>query len=188
MQGIIEMGRYALRITALFILLASAFGCARSTRSIEPVRGFDVHRYSGKWYEIARFPHSFEKGLTHVTAEYGLEKNGTISVLNKGYDPQKQKWKSARASARFSGPKDMGLLSVTFFKPFSAPYKIIHLDKESYQYALLTSSSYKYLWILSRAPTMKRETLDSLIQKATSYGFDVTKLLLVEQGKNSEKD
>jgi len=156
-------------------------GCSQSTRALPPVSGFDAARYAGTWYEIARFPHRFERGLIYVTAEYAIKDDNSIGIVNKGYDPVRRKWKRARARARFPGKRDIGLLKVTFFRPFSAPYKVFHLDKERYAYALVTSGSYDYLWILSRTPHMEQGTLDSLIDIAAKAGFDVSKLEMVEQ-------
>jgi apolipoprotein D and lipocalin family protein len=94
-------------------------GCAgTSTKNLTPVSGFDAGRYAGSWYEIARFPHVFERGLTDVTAEYTAQADGSIRVVNRGYDPAKGKWRSATARAVFAGARDTGLLCVTFFWPF----------------------------------------------------------------------
>lgn len=170
-----------MRIIGLTALLAFFSGCVSSTRNIPAVTGFDVNKYTGRWYEIARFPHSFERGLTRVTAEYSLNEDDSVSVLNRGYKPEKEAFQSAKARAVFSGPSDVGLLSVTFFWPFSGAYKIFHLDKENYKWALVTSNTTNYLWILARTPTLEKETLDALIKKAADTGFDTSRLVMVEQ-------
>jgi apolipoprotein D and lipocalin family protein len=154
-------------------------GCAQSTRHIPAVKGFDVTRYIGTWYEIARLPHSFEKGLTHVTAEYALLPDGRISVLNKGYEPEKGEWKTARAKARLV-QQGRGELRVTFFWPFSAAYRVIALDKD-YEHAMVTSGTMKYFWVLSRTPEMDPKVLDDLLRRAKSYGFDLGRVIRVDQ-------
>ena len=93
-------------------------GCTRVPAGLRPVTGFDSQRYLGKWYEIARLDHSFERGLTNVTAEYAVRPDGSISVVNRGYSPRAGKWRQVRGVARFRGDKTVGSLSVCFFWPF----------------------------------------------------------------------
>ena len=156
-------------------------GCARSTKHIPAVAPFEIDHYIGTWYEIARLPHSFEKGLTHVTAEYRMGSGETILVVNKGYDAEKGRWKTSRAKARLASEDNRGELKVTFFWPFSARYRVIALDQEDYQYAVVTSSIMSYFWVLSRSPEMDAQLLEDLLTNARGYGFDLTELIMVDQ-------
>jgi apolipoprotein D and lipocalin family protein len=146
------------------------------------VKHVDINRYLGKWYEIARFPHSFEKNLVGVTATYALRGDGKISVLNQGFKKTlKGPLKQARGKAKIPDPDEPGRLKVSFFLFFYADYYILELDEDNYQYALVGSSSDKYLWILGRTPVMTEETYEMLIAKAGDRGYDTSKLITVEQ-------
>jgi len=148
----------------------------------ETVKNVDLNRYVGKWYEIARFPHSFEKNLQGVTATYTLLPNGKISVLNEGYENNLNgKHKVANGKARIIDASNAGYLQVSFFLWFYADYYIMELDTVNYQYSLVGSQSADYLWILSRTPKMDESTFKMLTSKAESLGYDLSKLQLVEQ-------
>lgn len=147
-----------------------------------PVNGFELSRYLGTWYEIARMPVSFERDLVAVTATYGLQKNGTVSVLNQGHKKTIQGTiKKARGKAKFAGKPDVGHLKVSFFWPFYADYIIVALDQKDYQYAMVVSEGFKYLWILSRASRLDASILNGLLDKAKALGFDMQKLYMVPQ-------
>lgn len=171
---------FRLAVLALLGLLLMT-GCAQTTRHIPAVEPFDIERYVGTWYEIARLPHSFEEGLTHVTAQYTLTPQGTVLVVNRGYDPEKNEWRTARAKAKLTSKENRGELRVTFFWPFSAAYRVIDLDQENYEYAMVTSSRMNYFWILSRSPEIDAQRLQQLLAKATDHGFDLTGLIMVDQ-------
>jgi len=173
-----------MRHVTLVVLVTGALlmsGCAASTKHIPSVEGFDQARYAGKWYEIIRLPHWFEEGLSHVTAEYTINPDGTIQVVNRGYDAESGEWEVARAKARLAGPEDRGELKVTFFWPFSGAYRIIELDHADYQYAVVTGDTMEYFWILSRSPVMEESLLDSLLDRARVWGFDLTQMIRVDQ-------
>ena len=170
-------------LTALLCMLAGA-GCAKSTGELPPVDGFDLQRYSGLWYEIARFPHRFERDLVAVTAEYTIEEDGSVTVVNRGYNPAREEWKTAEGRAYLKGEPNIALLKVTFFWPFYGTYKVIRLDKEDYSYAVVTSSTYDYFWILSRTPTMDEKTLTALMEFAKASGFDTSRVEFPDQTKN----
>ena len=143
------------------------------------VKQLDIHRYMGKWYEIARYNHSFERGMTHVMTEYTLKEDGKILVVNQGIKNGKQKFIVGKGKQPH--PIEYpGRLKVSFFLWFYADYYILELDKD-YQYALIGSSSNNYLWILSRTPEMQKAQLDGLLQKIIQRGYDVSKLIFVEQ-------
>jgi apolipoprotein D and lipocalin family protein len=164
-------------------LLAAAFalllaGCLGAPEGIEPVRGFEAERYMGRWYEIARLDHSFERGLEQVTATYALNEDGTVAVLNKGYDPAKAEWNEAEGKAKFVGAPDVGALKVSFFGPFYGAYNVIELDPD-YRHALVVGPNRSYLWILARSPSLPAAELERLVAKAKSLGFDTSTLIRV---------
>jgi apolipoprotein D and lipocalin family protein len=178
------MNRKVYSILATIILTSSICCCNNAktqSNTMKTVDKVDLNRYMGTWYEIARFPHSFEKGLVGVTATYNLKKNGKVEVINQGYkDSLSGKLKRAKGFAKIPDPNVPGRLMVYFFWPFGGEYLILELD-ENYQYVLIGSSSKNYLWILSRTPKMDDQTYDSLVKKAESLGFDTSRLLKVLQ-------
>jgi apolipoprotein D and lipocalin family protein len=155
-------------------------GCASAPEGLQPVTNFQAERYLGTWYEIARLDHSFERGLSKATAEYSKRDDGSIQVVNRGYDAQRGKWREARAVARFVGPTDVASLKVTFFWPFSGAYHVIALDREGYNYAMVTSSSRSYLWILARQKHLDAAIQSDLLAKAKGWGFRTEDLIFVE--------
>ena len=173
--------RKGLGHTCKVLVAAMLGGCASVPKGLQPVADFQVDRYLGTWYEIARLDHSFERGLTKVTAEYSTRDDGSIQVVNRRYDAQREKWRESRAIARFVGPPDVASLKVTFFWPFSGGYHVIALDREGYTYAMVTSSSRSYLWILARQKTLEPAVRDDLLGKAKEWGFRVEDLIFVEQ-------
>jgi len=150
-----------------------------STASIPVVKDFDLERYLGNWYEISRLPNSFEKNLDRVTATYTLREDGKIDVLNRGFDSTKNSWKEAKGKAWIPDAQFPARLRVSFFWIFASDYKVIALDSVNYSYAMVTSGSKKYLWILSRTYQMDDESYTQLFQKAKEYGFEVDKLYKV---------
>jgi len=166
------------------LVLVLLFGCSvskeKSTEFIPAVKSFDIQRYLGTWYEIARLPNSFERGLDKVTAQYSLRDDGTIAVLNKGFDTVAGKWKEAHGKARFKEP-GTGALEVSFFLIFYADYKVLELDTVNYSYAMVTSSSKEYLWILSRTPHLDDSIYNALIQKASGWRFNISAIYKVSQ-------
>ena len=167
-------------LAACVVVLHLAVGCAQSTKHLPAVRGFSMERYAGKWYEIARFPHRFERGLAAVTAEYTPQDDGRIMVVNVGFDPAAGKWKSVTGHARPVGNPNVGELKVTFLWPFSGTYKILALDRRDYSFALVTGDTYDYLWILGRTPVLPPATIAALTRWAKTLGFDVNRLQFVQ--------
>lgn len=162
--------------TLLLLLLG---GCTALPPNLEPLHHFDLGRYLGTWYEIARLDHSFERGLSRVSAQYSLLENGKIRVINQGYSETKDKWKKAVGTATFVGETDKGHLKVSFFGPFYSSYVILDLDRKSYQYALICGPTRDYLWILARKPTLDAKKTRELVDKAASMGFAVENLIYV---------
>jgi apolipoprotein D and lipocalin family protein len=153
-----------------------------STKEIPAVCNVHLERYLGTWYEIARFPHSFEKGLENVTATYNLKSDGKIEVINAGFKNGKKS--VAKATAWIPDESCNGKLLVSFFRPIKSEYKIIKLDKENYSFAVITSSTKNYLWILSREPKISEELYNDLISFVSSKGFDTSNIIEVNQNVN----
>lgn len=146
------------------------FFCKKN--DLQTVDTFESQRYLGKWYEIARLPNRFEKGLIKISATY-TDNQGAISVLNEGTDEASGQVKKIKGIAKIKGP---GRLKVSFFRPFYAPYYIIALDKD-YQFALVGSPSRKYLWILCREKQLEENIMKELLENAEKLGFN-TKLVV----------
>ena len=156
-------------------------GCAVSVpRGITPVTGFDAKRYMGTWYELARIDHRFEKGLTEVSANYSLNDDGSVLVVNRGYDAAKKEWRQANGKARFLGESDVAALKVSFFGPFYGGYNVVSLD-DDYQTSLVIGDSLDYFWLLSRSKSIPEQKFKQLLEKAQSLGVDLSRVLLVAQ-------
>lgn len=142
----------------------------------------DLKKYMGTWYEIARYDHWFERSLTGVTAQYSLNEDGTVKVINSGYkDSLYGKKKTAYGRAKIADEKCQRCLKVSFFLWFYSPYNILEIDEKDYSWVLVGSSSDKYLWILSRTPQLPKNTLDHILHLAQKRGYDTEKLIMVEQ-------
>lgn len=162
------------------LLLSCIFGCVGMPEGVRPVEGFEVERYLGSWYEIARLDHSFERGMTRVTARYSMREDGGLRVVNRGFLAKENRWKEAEGKAFFVQGGDVGYLKVSFFGPFYGSYVVLDLDRENYQYALVCGPSRSYLWILARTPELAPEVRDRLVGKARALGFDTDRLIFVE--------
>ncbi|MDO6694910.1 lipocalin family protein [Aliiglaciecola sp. 3_MG-2023] len=171
-----------MKLKLLFLLVVSFLvaSCTSIPKGIEPVNNFDLNKYLGTWYEIARFDHSFEEGLERVTAEYTLLDDGGVRVTNRGFNPENNEWKEAEGKAYFVGEESTGHLKVSFFGPFYASYIIFFLDQTGYEYALVSGPNRDYLWILSREQELPKSTVEMLIQEASDAGFDTSKLIFVD--------
>lgn len=161
----------------IFTLLTS---CTGIPEGITAVDGFDVNRYLGTWYEIARLDHRFERGLENISATYTLRKDGGVDVLNKGWDVKAGKWQEAQGKAYFVEQPDKGRLKVSFFGPFYGGYNIIDLDKKDYAYSMVTGPDRSYLWILSRTRQLPEATLQALLERAKALGFATDQLIFVK--------
>ena len=166
----------------ILLICTGLYACAQTNPGMNehdttPVKGFELERYLGTWYEIARFPHRFEKNLVGVTATYSMKKNGMVKVQNAGYKESLDgKFKSATGKAKLAGDHGTGHLKVSFFLFFYADYFIIELDKEDYQWAVIGSSSPDYFWILGRNPQMDEFLFQELCDRAIQKGYDLSPL------------
>ena len=170
-----------MRKVILLIVLLSLGGCLGMPKTVQPVKDFKLNNYLGQWYEIARLDHSFERGLSQVTAEYSLRKDGGVSVLNRGYSAATKEWKEAEGKAYFVNHPDEGYLKVSFFGPFYGSYVVFELEKENYEYAFVSGPNNDYLWLLSRSPSVSADIIERFEQLAEENGFDVESLIYVEQ-------
>ena len=156
-------------------------GCVAVPDDLQPVSGFQPERYLGTWYEIARLDHSFERGMSRVTAEYRKRDDGGLDVINRGYLADSKTWKEASGKAYFFDGLDKGYLKVSFFGPFYGSYVVFKLDAKDYRYALVSGPDRSYLWLLARSPTLDAATRDRLVARAQAAGFDTSKLIFVDQ-------
>ena len=165
--------------TALMAVLALS-GCStpRTPEGLRVVTGFDLGRYAGHWHEVARIDHPMERGLIHTSATYSPNADGSVKVVNRGYDPLRREWKEAEGTARFVGEPTRAALKVSFFGPFYAGYNVVALD-EDYQWAMVVGSSRDAVWILSRTPTLPWHVREHLLERARAMGLDTRRLLWV---------
>jgi apolipoprotein D and lipocalin family protein len=165
----------------VFVIFGSLSGCSTAPPTgLTSVTPFEVNRYLGKWYEIARLDHSFERGLTDVSATYALKSDGSLEVINRGFNTKKNEWKSATGRALFTGSQQQGSLKVSFFGPFYGGYHVLALDQAGYQWALVSGPDREYLWILARTKVLAPAIRDQLVAEAKKMGFATDKLIWVE--------
>ena len=165
------------------LLIISVFllsSCLGMPKLVKPVSNFELNNYLGKWYEVARLDHSFERGLSQVSAEYSLKDDGGVSVINRGFSKADNEWQEAEGKAYFINENTEGYLKVSFFGPFYGSYVIFELDHDNYQYAFVSGPSSDYLWLLSRTPTVKSEVLAKFIDMSKKRGFNTEELIYVQ--------
>ena len=171
-------------LIALVCALALA-GCATAPPDgVQPVTGFELERYLGRWYEIARLDHSFERGMSDVNATYELQGDGSVKVINRGYDTQRQAWKEAIGRALFIGDRQTASLKVSFFGPFYGGYHVIALDRQNYRWSLVAGPDRDYLWILARDKTLPADIREQLVRQARDLGFATDRLIWVAQQRD----
>ncbi|MDO5058287.1 MAG: lipocalin family protein [Lautropia sp.] len=170
----------------LALLLAGtaviATGCANTTipPGMTAVTPFDAKRYEGRWYELARLDHSFERGMTDVSATYSLNDDGSVRVVNRGYLPERGQWREAVGKALFTGPATTGSLKVSFFGPFYGGYHVAALDPD-YRWSLVIGPDTGYAWILARARQLSASEREAIVARARAIGVDTTALIWVSQ-------
>lgn len=165
------------KLVAILALLLG--GCVGMPDTVRPVGNFQLERYLGTWYEIARLDHPFERGLSRVSAEYSLREDGGVRVVNRGYNAREGKWKQAEGKAFFVQDPQTGYLKVSFFGPFYGSYVIFELDPD-YRHAVISGPDTSYLWILAREKHLDDELTQELVDRAAERGFDTSSLIFVE--------
>jgi len=173
-----------MRITVYTLVAFILAGCLGMPENVTPVENFELNRYLGKWYEIARLDHSFERGLERITAEYSMRDDGGVSVVNRGYSIEDDEWKVAEGKAYFVNDVNSGYLKVSFFGPFYGSYVVFEIDQEGYEYAFVSGPDTSYLWLLSRTPKLKQEIIEKFKRISKELGFDTSKLILVNHDEN----
>lgn len=158
------------RLGVSFLFFLTISGCTQLPEPVKPVKPFELNKYLGTWYEVARLDHSFEENLTQVTAEYSMRKDGGVRVINSGINKKTGERKTAEGKAYFIGKSNVGRLKVSFFGPFYGSYNIAKLD-QSYTMALIVGPTLDYAWILSRSPTPARQKCQSYFQAAKKIGI-----------------
>lgn len=161
---------------ALFLI-----GCNSPPKGVTPVTGFEADRYLGKWYEVARLDHSFERGMTNVTAEYGKGPDGSITVKNRGYLPASGEWKTVEGRGEFLGSPEVGSLKVKVGAPFYGGYHVIALAPD-YSHSMVSGPNRDFLWILARTPKLAPDALEPLVAQAKADGFATDELIYVTHG------
>jgi len=169
-------------LSTLFALILT--GCLGMPESVTPVTNFDVNRYLGKWYEIARLDHHFERGLERITAEYSMRDDGGVTVTNRGYSTEDNEWKVAEGKAYFVDDENKGYLKVSFFGPFYGSYVVFELDQENYEYAFVSGPETSYLWLLSRTPQVQQKIVEKFKRMSKERGFDTRELIFVDHDEN----
>jgi len=159
-----------------FSLSLLLMACANSTKNIPTIANFDTDKYLGKWYEIARYDHRFERGLNYVSATYSKKQDGKLSVLNEGVKEDSSQSSIIGKAYLKETKNNLAELRVSFFWVFYAKYRIIYLD-EAYENAIVTGANKNYLWILSRKPIIDETTKTNLLNFCVESGFDTTKLI-----------
>lgn len=176
------MRRLPAILTIVVLLLGFSAKSEGQVMDLTTVKDLDLNRFMGKWYEIARFPHFFEKGLVGVTATYRLLEEGKIEVINAGYkNTLEGERSSAVGKAKLPNKLEPGKLKVSFFWIFYSDYFVLELDAINYQYAMIGSSSDKYFWILGRTPQMDPAIYNMLLEKARKRGYKLDQLYKVQQ-------
>lgn len=164
---------------AASVILSSSCSKTKIPEGASAVKPFDVNRYLGKWYEIARLDFKYEKGLNNVTAEYSKNDDGSIKVVNRGYDVKKEKWEEANGKAKFVDAENEARLKVSFFGPFYSGYNVIAIDPD-YRYALVAGESLDNLWLLSRETSMPETIKQDYLEKAKVIGYNTDNLVWVK--------
>lgn len=174
-----------IQLTALLLVLFGLSACSTTPPDgMIAVTPFDIQRYAGKWYEIARLDHSFERGLTDISANYRQREDGSVEVTNRGYDTKKGEWRQAVGRALFTGEPSRASLKVSFFGPFYGGYHVIALDQQNYRWAMVVGPDRDYLWILARDKQLPAPIRDQLVAQAKEQGIDVGQLIWVAQTRD----
>ena len=155
-------------------------GCANTNPppGVEAVTPFDLQRYQGRWFELARLDHSFERGMTDVSATYTPQADGSVRVVNRGFAAASGQWREAVGKALFTGAPTTGSLKVSFFGPFYGGYHVAALDPD-YRWALVLGPDTSYCWILARDKQLDAAQRDAIVARAQALGVDTHALIWV---------
>ena len=178
--------RPSIALTALLLTLLLGLSACSTTSpdGVTAVTPFDINRYLGKWYEIARLDHSFESGLSDVSASYRLLSDGSVEVINRGHDSKRNGWRQSLGRALFTGDTNRASLKVSFFGPFYGGYHVVALDQQNYRWAMVVGPNRDYLWLLAREKQLSEDIRLQLMRQATEMGIDIHKLIWVNQTRN----
>ncbi|PSS58759.1 lipocalin family protein [Pseudomonas sp. BBP2017] len=179
-----DWSRKAIGLLVVLTLLGTGACSVAPPKGVEVVTPFEIERYLGTWYEIARLDHSFERNLSNVQAHYRLKPDGDLEVVNRGYNADTGRWKEVAGNAKFTGASDVGSLKVLFFGPFYGGYHLVALDQRDYRWAMVVGPSRDYLWILARDKQLSDEVREQLLAQALKLGIDVSQLIWVVQDRN----
>lgn len=164
------------------LIIGVIASCSSMPKKAKVVDNFELPKYLGLWYEIARIDFRFEKNMNNVSAQYSMNPKGYVNVLNSGYNYEKKEWKSATGKAKFRKDENKAALKVSFFGPFYSGYNVIALDKD-YKYALVAGKDLDLLWILSREKSIPKEIKEQYLNIAKEIGYDTSRLIWVEHNK-----
>lgn len=167
------------RVLILFVTSFLLSGCLGMPKAVKPVEQFELNNYLGRWYEVARLDHSFERGLSQVTADYSLRSDGGVRVVNRGFSAENKEWKEAEGKSYFVDSSSEGYLKVSFFGPFYGSYVIFELD-ENYRYAFISGPNTDYLWLLSRTPKVEVSVIEKFESMSKARGFNTSDIIYVE--------
>ncbi|MEO9655392.1 lipocalin family protein [Marinomonas sp.] len=167
----------------VYVMTFGLIACSSQSNRLDPIQEQKIQPFLGTWYEIVRQDHAFEEGLTNVTATYSLQKDDTITVLNKGYSALDRDWREARGKASYVASSNAGHLKVSFFGPFYGAYVIFELDSRNPQYATIAGPNKEFFWLLSRRPQMPVGDQQRILREAMSLGFSMDKLVQVSHAK-----
>ena len=168
-------------LTIALVLAFLSLSLKAGPSHVEPLSDFKLESYLGTWHEIARIENSIEEGLSNVTASYYLKKNGTIKVINKGFNDEDGEWEEAEGRAYFNSEENIAHLDVTFFWPFYVDYIVFQFEDSENGYAFVTSDSTDYLWLLAREPTVDEELIERFLKLAKKMNFNTDELIFVSQ-------
>tara|TARA_B110000046_G_scaffold184857_2_gene224560 strand:+ start:1963 stop:2499 length:537 start_codon:yes stop_codon:yes gene_type:complete len=168
------------RIIFIALCYCALAGCLGAPEGVKPVKDFKIDRYLGKWFEVARLDHSFERGLSGVTAQYSMRDDGGVRVINSGLSDETGQYSEAEGRAYFVETQDQGYLKVSFFGPFFGSYVIFDLDVEGYEYAFVAGNNTNYLWLLARTPQVSDEVMTRFIDQSAALGFATDELIFVQ--------
>lgn len=171
-----------LRWTAWLLCSVVLVGCVDSDARYPAVNPFDLERYMGKWYEIARLDNGFEQGLSNVSVEYSVDDAERIRFKARGLVHAAGQWRLQSGTLEFAEDEDRAQFKLSLNKNMKTPYTVLALD-DDYSCALVTAGQGDYLWLMSRSTTIAPSTSRRMLDKARSLGFPVNKLMFIDQNR-----